>query len=210
MWQVQRSAKYTQHCPKKWNSVQVEQDADKYPEWLVEEDVVLYPSLAVEIPGVVLEQGLPIPTIEEKIEPQGHAKDAEARNANLKPFDVTGVEALMIIGTNNNKIDIINDNDGNILLIATIPANNNHDQLILPNTSDSDTFDNEDQCDDKENNKDELSNDNLDGQEADKLEEGLTDNQDQGVRRSKCNNKGITAKYADYGLMMNARQAKGD
>ena len=49
----------------------------------------------------------------------------------------------------------------------------------------------------------------MDGQEADKPEAGLTDNQDQGVRRSKHNNKGTTAKYADYSLMMNTRQAKG-
>jgi hypothetical protein len=49
----------------------------------------------------------------------------------------------------------------------------------------------------------------LDGQEADESEEGLTDDQDKGVHRSKRNNKGVTAKYADYGLMMNARQAKG-
>ncbi len=94
-------------------------------------------------------------------------------------------------------------------MITTIPANNNHDPLILPDTSDSDTLDDKDQCKDKDNDKDNLSNDNLDGQEADKPEERLTDNQDQGVHRSTCNNKGTTAKYADYGLMMNARQAKG-
>ncbi len=119
-----------------------------------------------------------------KNEPQGHTKVAEARNANLEPFNITGVEALTIICANNNKIDIINDNDDDILSIATIPANNNQDQLILPNTSDSDTLDNKDPCNDKENNKDELSDDDLDGQEAGKPEEGLTDNQDQGVRRS--------------------------
>jgi hypothetical protein len=38
-------------------------NVDKYPEELVEEDVVFYPSLMAEIPGVVLEQDLPIPTI---------------------------------------------------------------------------------------------------------------------------------------------------
>jgi hypothetical protein len=47
-----------------------------------------------------------------------------------------------------------------------------------------------------------------DGQEADKPEEKLTKNLDQGVCRSKRNNKGMTAKYADYGLMMNVRQPK--
>jgi hypothetical protein len=34
----------------KWNN-----DDDEYPEGLVEEDVVLYPSLEAEIPGLVLE-----------------------------------------------------------------------------------------------------------------------------------------------------------
>ncbi len=66
----------------------------------------------------------------------------------------------MIIHANNNKINVINDNNDGILLIATIPENNNHDPLILPDTSDSDTLDNEDQCKDKENNKDNLSNGN--------------------------------------------------
>jgi hypothetical protein len=95
---------------------------------------------------------------------------------------------------------------------CNIPANNNDDPLILPDTSDSDTTDNKDQNEDEENNDDDLSNnDSLqgDGQDADEPEEGLTDNQDQGVHRSKHSNKGTTAKYADYGLMMNTRQAKG-
>jgi hypothetical protein len=69
-------------------------------------------------------------------------------------------------------------------------------------------LDNEDQNEDNKNDEDNSSNNDLlhgDNQEADKLEEGLTDNQDQAVHRSKRNNKGTTAKYADYGLMMNAR-----
>ncbi len=36
-----------------WNK-----DANKYPEGLVKEDEVLYPSLKVKIPGVVLQLGL--------------------------------------------------------------------------------------------------------------------------------------------------------
>ncbi len=116
--------------------------------------------------------------------------------------------APTIIHANNNKIHEINEDDNGILLITTIPVNINHDPLILPDISDSDTSDDKDQNEDKENDKDDSSNDYSfqgDGQEADKLEEGLTDNQDQGVRRSKRNNKVTTAKYADYGLMMNAR-----
>ncbi len=183
---------------------------NEYPKGLIKEDMVLYLSLVAEIPGVVPEQDLPIPTIENKIEPQGCTENPVACNTNLEPFDVAGVNKPIIICTNNNKIDKINDNINCILSIATTSANNNHNTLILPNTSDSDTLDNKDQNKDKENNKDDSSdNDSLegDGQEADELEEGLTDYQDQGVRRSKCNNKGTTAKYADYGLMMNARRA---
>ncbi len=167
-------------------------DINEYSEGLVKEDVVFYPSLVAEIPRVVLEQDLPIPMIEGKIDPQGCAKDAAARNANLEPFNVTGVDAPTIIRTNNNKINVINDDNNSILLIATTLANNNHDPLILPDTSDSDTLDDKDQCKDEEYNKDNLSNNDLDGQEADKPEEGLTDDQDEGVRRSKRNNKGMT------------------
>jgi hypothetical protein len=46
-----------------------------------------------------------------------------ACNANLEPFDVTGVDAPTIICANNVKINIINDDDNGILSIATIPAN---------------------------------------------------------------------------------------
>jgi hypothetical protein len=100
---------------------------NEYPEGLIEEDVVLYPTLMADIPGVVLEIDLPIPTFEDKIESQGRAKDAAACNSNLKPFVIAEVDALTIIHVNNNEIDVINDKDKSILLIATIPANNNHD-----------------------------------------------------------------------------------
>jgi hypothetical protein len=95
-----------------------------------------------EIPGVVLERDLPIPTIEDKIKPQGHAEDAAARNSNLEPFNAAGVDVPTIVRANNNKIDVINDNKDGIPLIATIPENDNHNPLILPNTPDSDTLDN--------------------------------------------------------------------
>ncbi len=135
----------------------------------------------------------------------GHAEDAAACNANLEPFYVAGLDPPTIIRANNDEIDVSNDNNDGILLIATIPANNNHDPLILPNTSDSATSDDKDQCKDEEKNKDSSNDDDLDFQEADESEEGLTEDQDQGVCRSKRNNKGMTVKYADYGLMMNTR-----
>jgi hypothetical protein len=72
-----------------WNK-----EVDEFPEGVVEvKDVVLYPFHAAEHPGVVLEQDQPLPLIEEELVPQGRAKDATARNANLRPFDVTGVAA---------------------------------------------------------------------------------------------------------------------
>jgi hypothetical protein len=134
----------------KWND-----NVDEYPEGLVNEDVVLYLPLVAEIPRVFLDQDLPIPTIEDKINPQGHAKDAVACNANRELFDVAGVDAPTIICANNDKIKVINDNDDGILLITTVPANNNHEPLILPDTLYSDTLDDKDQNKDKENNKDE-------------------------------------------------------
>jgi hypothetical protein len=96
--------------------------------------------------------------IEDKIEPQGEAKDAVARNASLKLFDNAGVDAPTIICTNNGKINVIIANSNSILLITTISVNNNHDPLILPNTSDSDTLENKDHTEDKENDKDNMSN----------------------------------------------------
>jgi hypothetical protein len=185
----------------KWND-----NVDEYPQGLVEEGMILYPSFAAEISRVVLEQDLPIPTIEDEIKPQSHAKDAAAHNANLELFEVAGVDAPMIIRANNDEINVINDDNNDILSIATIPATNNHGPLILPNTSDSDRLDNEGQCEDKGDDEDNLSNYNLDGQEAEKSEEGLTEDQYQGVHRSKRNKKGMTAKYADYGLMMSKRR----
>ena len=56
-----------------WNK-----DVNKTPEGIIEEDVVLYPSLAAETPGVVLEQDQPIPAMEDKIKPQGRTEDAAA------------------------------------------------------------------------------------------------------------------------------------
>ena len=67
---------------------------DEFPEGIVDvEDVVLYPSLAAEHPGVVLGRDQPLPLTEEELFPQGQAEDAMARNANLQPFDIAGVAA---------------------------------------------------------------------------------------------------------------------
>ena len=72
-----------------WN-----EEMDEFPEGIVDvEDVVLYPSLAAEHPGVVLGRDQPLPLTEEELFPQGQAEDAMARNANLQPFDIAGFAA---------------------------------------------------------------------------------------------------------------------
>ena len=58
------------------------------------EDVILYPSLAAEHPGVALGRDQPLPLIKEELIPQGRAEDAAARNTNLQPLDVAGVGGL--------------------------------------------------------------------------------------------------------------------
>jgi hypothetical protein len=84
-----------------WN-----EEVDKFPEGIVKvEDVVLYHSLAEEHPGVVLGRDQPLPSIEEELVLQGQAEDAAARNANLQPFDITGVGAASIVHANADKID---------------------------------------------------------------------------------------------------------
>ena len=75
----------------KWNK-----KVDESPKGIVEvKDVILYPSLATEHPGVALGQDQPLPSIKEKLFPQDHAKDAAACNANLQPLNVAGVGAAL-------------------------------------------------------------------------------------------------------------------
>jgi hypothetical protein len=57
----------------KWNK-----DVDENPEGTVKEDMIPYPSLVAEFPGVTLDRNHPVPSIEGKIPPQGHAEDAVA------------------------------------------------------------------------------------------------------------------------------------
>jgi hypothetical protein len=102
----------------KWNK-----EVDEFPEGIVDiEDVVLCPSLAAEHPGVVLGQDQPLPLIEEELVPQGQAKDAAARNANLQPFNVAGVVAAPIVHCNADKLNNyeVDDDDG-IIAVGDIP-----------------------------------------------------------------------------------------
>jgi hypothetical protein len=66
-----------------WNK-----EVDESPKGIVDvEDVILYPSLAAEHPGVALRRDQPLPPIKVELVPQGCAKDAAAHNANIQPLD---------------------------------------------------------------------------------------------------------------------------
>jgi hypothetical protein len=193
-----------------WN-----EEVDKCPEGIVKEDVVLYPSLVAEFPGVTLGRDHPIPTIKEDIILQGHAKADAACNANMEQFAVAGVEAPTIVHANINEINKTDGDDDGIISVAEIPAQANQDPLIVPDTSD------EDDRDDNDGNKED--NDDNDGdtpQEYDPENESEGESEGDkapgvedeapGVRQSKRKNKGMTNRFDNYGLMMNAqRRARG-
>ncbi len=60
---------------------------DKHCKGLHKEDMVLFPTLAAELPGVTLDHDLPVTAVEDEIPPQGRAKDAAVANAGLVPLD---------------------------------------------------------------------------------------------------------------------------
>jgi hypothetical protein len=130
-----------------WNEV-----VDECLEGIVKEDVVLYPSLVAEFPGVTLEQDHPIPTIEEDIMPQGRDKAASARNANMERFATAGVDAPTIIHVDINEIDKTDDDDNGIISVADIPAQADHYPLNVPDTSDEDDRGKDDEDDDEDDN----------------------------------------------------------
>ena len=143
--------------------------------------MVLYPSLAAEIMGILLDQDQTIPSIEDEIKPQGCTEDAAAQNANIEPFNFAGFEAPVIVCTNNNEIVKIDDSNNDFMSIETIPPANHLNPLVLPDTSDDD--------DNSSNNK-ELSDINLSqggnpGTQreigADVPDKDPTEDQDQGV-----------------------------
>ena len=190
---------------------------DESPEGIVDiEDVVLYPSLAAEHPGVVLGQDQSLPSIKEELVPQGQAEDAVARNANIQPFDVM---AAPIIHANADELDDYKiDNDDGFIAVGDIPQQPPHAPLVVNDTDNDD--DAAGSGDDEDNDDDDVDvgedeNDSLDEDDDEELVAAATDARegnesdgDQGVRRSRRRGKGTNKKYADYSLLMAARQAR--
>ena len=171
-----------------WN-----EEVDEFPEGIVDiEDVVLYPSLAAEHPGVVLGRDQPLPLIEEELVPQGRAEDAAARNANLQPFNVAGVEAVPIVHANADKLDDyeVDDDDG-IIAVGDIPQQPPRAPLAVNDTDDDDDTvgsgdDNDDSLDEDNEDDDDSSDEDDDNEPAEATDgpEGNESDGDQGVRRS--------------------------
>jgi hypothetical protein len=102
-----------------WN-----EEVDESPKGTVKvKDVILYPSLATEHPGVALGRDQSLPSIKEELVSQGHAKDAAPRNANLQPLDVAGVGAVLsFVDANMDKLkDDKSDDNDSIIAVADIP-----------------------------------------------------------------------------------------
>ena len=185
-----------------WN-----EDVDK-PEHLLEiEDVVQYPSLAAEHPGVVLGRDQPLPSIKMDLVPQGRAEDDAARNANLEPLDVAGVTATAgapPMHTYAAEPEPEDDDDDGILAVATLPPPAQPAPIAI---DDIDDIDNIGATDDY---ADESESESDDDDEAPEVGQPVTHDEDQGLRRSKRKGRGTTKKYADYGLLMAAkRRARG-
>ena len=188
-----------------WN-----EDLDENPEGMVEEDVVLYPSLVAEFPGVALERDQPIPSVEDEIEPQGRAEDAAARNANLEPLIAAGVNAPNVVHAHNNEIDAPIDDDDGILSVETLPnipaGHFNNQPIVLNESSEEELDDNEDNDGDDKDDKDDEDHEDNEDDEDDHVDFGNQDDEGQADEDRSKRIKKVTAttKYADYTLMMNA------
>jgi hypothetical protein len=196
-----------------WN-----EEVDKFPEGIIDiEDVVLYPSLAAEHPGVVLGRDQPLPSIEEELVTQGQAEDTTACNANLRPFNVAGVVAALIVHANTDELDDYETDDVNgIIAVGDIPQQPPHAPRVVNDTDDNNNTagsgdydeDNDEDVDgDEDDDNSSEQNDEDDEPEAatDALD-GSESGSDQGVRRLRRRGKGTSTKYADSTDMFSSHQ----
>jgi hypothetical protein len=195
-----------------WN-----EEVDEHSEGIIEEeDVILYPSLAAEQPGIILGRDQPLPSIEVDLIPQGQAEDQAARNANIDPYDVAGVEAPPLM----HDAHVIggDDDDDDIIAVADATPHINPVPLVVDATDDEEGDDvataNDNVDDDNDDNDSDDDDDDDDDQHGAPQPNIETDDAepdgDQGVRRSRRKGRGVTKRYADYGLLMaTRREARG-
>ncbi len=89
-------------------------------EVLVKEDIVLYPSIMTEFPGVDLMHHTT--SIEKELEPHNHIEDAAAHNTNFGPVVIAGVDTRMIHAS-PDKINGIGDEDNKKIHVRDIHLN---------------------------------------------------------------------------------------
>ena len=194
-----------------WNEEVDDRQAD-----LIEEEAVRYPSLVREFPGIALDRDLPIPSIEDELEPQGRAEDAAALNTNIAPYVAAGVDGPVIIDADDDEIEIIDDNNSDhdgIISVADI-APHNHGVIAQAGIDDSDDELNDDinaenNDDESEQESDDESIENND--DVAPIEPTLDDDEVSipGVRRSRRKNKGKTpTRFEEFNMMMAARRQK--
>ena len=135
-----------------WND-----DVNECPEGILEEDnVILYPSIVAELPGIDLEHNTPRPSIEADLIPHGQAEDEAARNANHESFGVVGVEPVAVSHTEDGEIDSDSDEDDNngIIAINDAPLPEAQDPLVLSDSSDDEQNDDDHSDDDSKDDDD--------------------------------------------------------
>jgi hypothetical protein len=193
-----------------WND-----DLDESPEGLVAEDVVLYPSIVAEFPGVTLDRDIAVATVEDDVEPHGRLEDAAAHNAGLEPVAIVGVDRAAIIDALDDELAPDDDgpDDDGIIAVANIPPLAPEEALVVDDedssTEGEDTdvrdSDNSDDDSDDEDSDDEDDDDRDAARKAYDAAAIAT-----GLRRSGRGNKGRTERYANYTLLLHARKAARD
>ena len=183
---------------------------DEPPKGLVAEDVVLYPSIVTEFPGVTLDRDIAVTTVEDEVKPHGRLEDAAAHNAGLKPVDIAGVDRVALIDTfddapNDNEPD--DDDDHGIIAIADLPpADPAPDDALVTDDDDDDNVHTDVEHSDNEEEEDNDdggdNNDRTGKKEADDAAAIAA-----GLRRSGRKNKGRSGQYANYTLLLHARKA---
>ncbi|KAL3810038.1 hypothetical protein ACHAXA_000207 [Cyclostephanos tholiformis] len=182
-----------------WN-----EDVDEQVEHIVTEDVVPYPSLAAEFPGVIIERDTPFPSIEHDVIPQGLAEDAAAQNANIAPF---AAQEWM----NGPPVAIHADpgeydgEDDDIIAVADIPP---HVAPVIDVPDDDDSSTNSIDPDSDDDSDDDSDPEDHQGTATQEEEDDDAHNDAPDIRRSRRKNRGKTSRYEDYGLMMAMRRAQ--
>ena len=196
-----------------WNGILFEwnEEVDDRQANLIEEEVVRYPSLVREFPGIALDRDLPIPSIEDELEPQGRAEDAAALNANIAPYVAAGVDGPVIIDADDDEIEIIDDDDSDdgTISVADV-APHNHGVIAQAGIDDSDDELNDDINAENNDNESEQESDDKsieNNNDVAPIEPTLDDDKVSipGVHRSRRKKKGKTpTRFEEFNMMMAA------